>query len=394
MNPLAVNNDEIDILMTNDIVNNNDDDLNNSANLSSDDSLISIPNDVNLNFKFNEILNNDVYKALSNLATNKASGLDGLSPRLIRAAASCISQHITFIFNLSLSLGEVPAEWKLGKVIHIHKGGARDNCNNYRPISILPTLMKVFERIINDRLYSYLHTNNLLSSQQSGFRPLHSTSTTLLQVSDYILHNTDNGMLTGAVFLDLKKAFDTVHHPTLLKKLNLLGLNNVELEWFKSYLTDRRQITSINGVNSTPASIRCGVPQGSILGPLLFIIFINDLPNVITNCTTFMYADDTAIFSASKSFNDIQVTLQNDLNNVSDWLNENKLSLNIEKTKSLLFGSRKKLHGAAALDIKIRDSAIQAVDRFKYLGVCFDPSLTWSVHIDKLCVKVRIFTCM
>ena len=175
------------------------------------------------------------------------------------------------------------------------------------------------ERSVHDQLSSYLRDNNILSNQQSGFRPNHSTKTTLLDVTDYVLKGMDEGKVTGIVFLDLQKAFDTVNHRLLLKKLYNMGVQNNELAWFTSYLNDRKQATAYRGTLSSKEEINIGVPQGSILGPLLFSIFVNDLPTHLT-CKSVLYADDTALMFSSNDSNELAVNLNSNLKKVNDWL--------------------------------------------------------------------------
>ena len=186
-----------------------------------------------------------------------------------------------------------------------------------------------------DQLHEYMNSNNLLSKYQSGFRPSHSTTTAVINVTDEWLKSFDNGEITGVVMLDLKKAFDTVNFDVLIRKLMLYGADSNSNEWFTSYLQDRSHITLVNGNSSSSVPIRCGVPQGSILGPLLFIIYINDLPNHVFNCKVSRYADDTALYYSCKDANELARVINADLINVTNWLNNNKLNINIKKTEEL-----------------------------------------------------------
>ena len=210
--------------------------------------------------------------------------------------------------------------------------------NNYRPISVLSPIAKVFERTIYSQLYDYLQTNNLLSKFHSGFRKFHSTATSLLDATMEWLTNMDSSKINSVVFLDLSKAFDTVDHSILLRKLCLYGLSISTLKWFKSYLTDRLQCCFINGSLSSHKKIKCGVPQGSIFGPLLFLIYINDLPNCLQHSKPRMYADDTNITS-DKSLKKVIQSSNSDLSNIKEWLLANKLSLNAAKTEHMFIAS-------------------------------------------------------
>ena len=213
--------------------------------------------------------------------------------------------------------------------------------NNFRPISVLPVV--IFERAIHKQLYDHLVENNPLSQFQSGFRPSHSTSTALLYVSDYILKHIDQGNLTGAVLLDLSKAFDMIDHSLLKIKLTALGVRGWALAWFNNYLSGRTQSVNVNGTYSDSVVLSLGVPQGSVLDPLLFIVFVNDLPSVVHCCKIVLYAYDTALFFAARNIQTIQTALQEDLNAVGEWFSLNRLLVNCDKTTVMLFGAKKHL---------------------------------------------------
>ena len=232
-------------------------------------------------------------------------------------------------------MGIFPSEWKIARVVPLHKKGSRSFLDNYRPISILPVISKIFEKILYEQLYEYFTTNNLLSEQQFGFRRFHSTSTALLDCTDEWYVNMDRGLYNLAVFLDLKKAFDTVNHDILLAKLELYVIKNTPLMLFKSYLSDRSQQCQVNGQLSTLKYLKYGVPQSLILGPLLFLIYINDLPNCLQHSTARMFADDTNITVSGKSIKEAEVAVNADLNNIREWLLSNRLSLNLVKTEYL-----------------------------------------------------------
>jgi len=219
----------------------------------------------------------------------------------------------------------------LAKVTPIFKAGDKFHVGNYRPISVLPLLSKIIERAVHNQLYSYLTTSGLICDNQSGFRTNHSTATTLIDVQDFILKNMDSGRATGAIFLDLKKAFDCVNHSLLIEKLYSYGIKGNSLEWFRSYLTNRAQAVNINSTLSDFKNIDIGIPQGSILGPLLFIIFVNSLPDFV-NCKCTMYADDTTLLCTANDSTTLQSDLQENLLKIAEWFESNNLTLNIKKT--------------------------------------------------------------
>ena len=340
-------------------------------------------------FSLQPIEESFVVAQLKSLKTNKSIGLDKISARLLKDAVSAISPSLTKLFNLSINLHSFPSVWKCSKVIALFKSGNRDDPSNYRPISILPTISKILEKAVHIQFYEYLHVNNLLSDKQHGFRPHHSTVSALSHFADEILCNMDKGKLCGAVFLDLSKAFDTINHHTLLTKLSSVGVCNDDLAWFKSYLSSRLLSTSCGLELSDTLECNLGVPQGSILGPLLFIVYINDLPNCVPDAQVSIYADDTVLYRFSSSSSDLEANLNADLQKIGDWLINNQLTLNTSKTKVMLIGSSRKLCKIDSISIQVYDSAVERVEDFKYLGVTFSSDMTWSDHIDDLSAKVN-----
>ena len=230
----------------------------------------------------------------------------------------------SMIFNTSITTGIFPEEWKGPKVVPVFKQGDRTDLDNYRPISIIPVVAKVFERIIYDQLYAFLMDNNILSSYQSGFRSLHSTVISLLEATDDWAYHIDQGNVNAVVFLDLKKAFDAVDHSILVSKLAVYGIGGASIEWLKSYLSERNQKCFLNGSLSNNCVLSRGISQGTILGPLLFLLYINDLPNCLSHSQPLMYADDTHLTLAGNSADSIELNLNKHLSSVSEWLTLNK----------------------------------------------------------------------
>ena len=341
-----------------------------------------------LSFSLKYVTSAFVEKQLRLMKTNKAVGLDSISARLLRDAANVLASPLRDIINLSFEKGQFPSSWKCAKVTALFKEGDKSDKDNYRPISVLPTVSKVIERAVHSQLYDYLDSNNLLAVNQFGFRRARSTALALTQFTDEVLSNMDKGLVNGVVFIDLKKAFDTVDHVILLGKLKSLGLRSKNLEWFHSYLSSRYQKTVIGQASSPARKVSVGVPQGSILGPLLFAIYINELPKVLRNTTVTLFADDTAIYCSSQSARDLQTMLNQDLDRLAQWLYEHKLTLNISKSKFMLIGGPRKLNTLEEFTLIIKEKELDRVNSFKYLGVIINENLSWTDHVDYIKTKV------
>ena len=258
---------------------------------------------------------------------------------------------------------------------------------------MLPFLSRAFEKLIYNQLYDYRDKNRLLFSKQSGFRSLHSVVTCLLNCMNDWYINMDKGEYTAMVFIYLNKAFDTVDHEILLRKLTKYGIIDFENTWFASYLENRMQFCRVNGAPSNLDRINCGVPQGSCLGPLLFLIYINDLPFSLQNSQVTMFADDTTISHSSNNIDDLNDNLSRDLNYLKQWLRGNKLSLNVIKTQAMVAGSRPSLKKISEGKIQspslaIGDSQIEIFEKTKYLGIQLDQHLVWDEHTRFLRAKV------
>ena len=342
-----------------------------------------------IKFKFHSVCEDDVHKELMKLKDNTSVGLDGISSKILKMSAPVIVPYLTYIINRSLFENKFPNHWKGSEIIPIHKSGNTTSPNNFRPISILPTVSKLLERFVQRQFMAFLEENNILSPAQFGFRKKHSTVTSLVKVTDEWMKAIDEGKYTGAVFIDLKKAFDCVNHDILLCKLREIGVSEDCLPWFEDYLKGRFISTSLNSNLSTPLPISFGVPQGSILGPLLFIVFINDLFRCAANCSIQLYADDTVVYFSDDNIDNIQTKLSNDLHSIYEWMCLNKLTINFDKTVSLLIGSRHMLSRHDKLNICINGTPIQQVDHVKYLGFIVDNKLKWDIHVENLCKKAR-----
>ena len=286
----------------------------------------------NTSFSILTLGHEKVEKYLKNIDITKATGVDTIGPRLLKLAAPYISESLTFICIQSIVKSVFPKKWKEGKVTPLHKNGAKDYTNNYSPISVLPLVSKLLEKHVHDSLMAYLSSNSLSHSTQSGFWPNHSCETSLLQMINKWLDAINSSQMIGMVMIDFRKAFDLVDHTLLLKKLKYYKISEEAISWFSSYLLGRKQKVFVNNVLSESENIICGVPQGSILGPLLFLIFINDLPLEINNVLTDLDADDTTLYYIDKSQACIEQQLQTALHKLSEWCKENGMLINTTKT--------------------------------------------------------------
>ena len=329
----------------------------------------------------------EIESIILSFSNKKSVGPYSIPVRLLKTLACEISESFSLIVNDSFSTGNYPEKLKVGRVIALHKKGSTDNPSNYRPISLLSIFSKIFGKLMHKRLNDFLETNNVLHNLQFGFRKKHSTAHALISLTEKIKQTIDNGNLACGVFIDLKKAFDTVNHTILLKKLEHYGIRGVPLQWFKSYLTDRKQYVSVCGNISETLQIKCGVPQGSVLGPLLFLLYINDLAKVSEKLTFFLFADDTNIYYESSNISDIQKTVNKELNKVRKWLEANRLALNIDKTNFVIFHSPKNLYNDQ-ITIKFGGKKVSQETCVKFLGVLLDSSLSWKPHITELTKKL------
>ena len=250
-----------------------------------------IPN--NVFFKIPTLTMNNLKSTQNSLDATKATGLDGISPRILKLAGDVIAPSLLTMINMSFETGHFPDILKTAKLRPIHKSGPKTDPSNYRPISIIPILSKVIEKHVTKHLFSFLNKYSILHKSQSGFRKGHSCNTALINLVDKWLKSIDNGEIVGAVFFDLKKAFDVVDHELLLDKLSQYKFNVTSLSWIRSYLTNRSQCIVDRNITSNLKIVKSGVPQGSVFGPILFLLFINDLPLFTTDTELDIYADDT-----------------------------------------------------------------------------------------------------
>ena len=329
----------------------------------------------------------EVENIIAKLDPNKAADICGISTKLVKDGGIVMTEIITFLFNMSITQGKFPDALKNAKVVPIHKDDSRLEMSNYRPISLLPTLSKIFEKLMYARLISFFSKHNILYENQFGFQSNMSTEYAVNQVLNYIVESLEKNEIGVCIFLDFAKAFDTVNHEILLDKLEHYGIRGVALNWIKNYLNNRMQCTEIGDTQSELELIKCGVPQGSVLGPLLFLIYINDIVNSSKLFKFTLFADDTSLYYSCKNTNNLENVINCELAKISDWLSANRLSLNVAKSK-LLYFTNKNRNALKDIVIKINGESLNEVDSAKYLGVYMDNKLSWNVHTNN--IKLRL----
>ena len=337
-------------------------------------------------FIITHISNEEVLDVINNLES-KSTGPQSIPVDLLKLIADLIVLPLCKIINQSFSSGIFPDALKICKVVPIHKGGSMEDLNNYRPISLLSIFDKIIEKLMHKRLYNFLEVHNILFKNQFGFRKNNSTSFALIQITEKIKETIDNKKFGCGIFIDLRKAFDTVNHKILLRKLKHYGIRGYALDWFGSYLSNREQYVFHNGVSSKLQPITCGVPQGSVLGPLLFLLYINDLPNISNILQFYLFADDTNIYYEAENLDILESVINKELKKLHTWLIVNRLSLNIDKTNFVIFHPYNKPL-IKKITLKIYKKAISEKDQVKYLGITIDSTLTWRNHIDNVSTKV------
>lgn len=321
----------------------------------------------------------EVYSAILNLK-NTSSGRDNISAYHLKLVASSVSEPLCNVINLVFKSGIFPESLKKAKLIPVFKKGNKSQVSNYRPISILSSISKLIEKLFLTRLHKYLAKYNLLNPFQFGFRPGSSTSLALIALTDFIRSSIDKGKFIGSVFLDFTKAFDTINHTILFAKLESLGITGPALTLIKSYLHNREQSVYVGGVFSESKLFNQGVPQGSILGPLLFCIYINDLPDYLELSNTVLYADDTTISVSDTSITSLLFKLNNELERVVEWCKTNHLILNPIKSQFMLFKSNHRLLSCVP-QVTVNNHLITATNCVSFLGIKLDSNLKFTHHI-------------
>ena len=334
----------------------------------------------------------EVSQLISGLKPKTSSGYDNISNKLLKQLHPVIIVPLTEIINRSLNEGCFPDSMKVADTIPLYKAKERDNTSNYRPISLLLTLSKILVKIVHKRTVSFLDSNNIIYNSQYGFREKHSTTDAVMELTTEIIKAKENHQKTISVFLDLSKAFDTLDPKILLAKMEIYGIRGIVHKWFMSYLTNRqlrvkcRVSSEPNNQYSDLYDVEFGTPQGSCLGPLLFLLFTNDLYQNIEHCSAILFADDTTIYKSHRNVRYLKWCIEEDLKTISDWFKANKLSLNLNKTVYVFFGNSK---NEVKPVLEINNIILKPSKIAKFLGLWLDEDLNWNTHITKLINKIK-----
>ena len=328
----------------------------------------------------------EVINIVSKFKNGKSPGFDGVLCVLVKSVIHILCYPLCDIINLSLNTGIVPDKLKIAKVIPVYKKGSKDDLSNYRPISILPFFSKILEKCVYIRVHKFLEKCNIITPKQFGFRAGYSTSYAIIELIRKVSNALDNKEIMIGLFLDLSKAFDSLDHTILLNKLECYGFRGIAMEWFKSYISNRKQYVVFDKYESQAMTVRCGVPQGSILGPLLFLLYVNDICNVSKVLELILFADDTSVFMSHQDITVLQNRFNTEFDKLVDWLYDNKLVLNIKKTNFMTFTN--KHIDITQVKVKVKDSFIDQVIHTTFLGITIDNKLTWKEHTGVICNKI------
>jgi hypothetical protein len=344
----------------------------------------------NSSFQFAKITPLDVIKTIDSLKPKSSRGVDMISNRILKATKHELASSLTLIINQCLEKGVFPDPLKFAKVVPIFKKGQDSLFTNYRPVSILPSISKIFEKIMHKQMYSYFDDNRLFYQSQYGFRAKHSTELAVSELLDKVINDLDKGETPISIFLDMSKAFDTINHDILLYKLRYYGFNDTAIKLLQSYLKNRYQYVDLNGTCSEKLIITTGVPQGSILGPLLFIIYMNDIHKLDSCLKPILYADDTTLSATLNQFQseerEIQSHINDELHKFYEWMQLNQLSLNCSKSTAMLFHMPNRRIQYPR--IEINGCLINFVKEFNFLGIVLTENLKWKAHVDYISKKI------
>ena len=339
-------------------------------------------------FNFAVIEPNFILKCLQNLPDKKGVDVLGMDNHLLKLSAPIISPLLAYLFNLSILTCTVLRDWKKASVTPIYKGTwSKSNPGNFRPISLISTTGKIFESVVKVQLVDYFDRCSLISHNQSAYLHGRSTQTARHTVIDELAVNVNNNLISAVCALDMAKGFDCIPHKILLYKLRYYGFSDSSVKWFESYLSGRSQIVKYGSNHSSELLVPMGVPQGSILGPLLFILYVNDLNSIFENCNCKMYADDTTLYCKASSLTEAKMILQTNYNLAQDWLHNNQLTVNASKSAVILVGNIAKFSDVT-FTVMQNNVLLPVVNESKLLGIVIDEKLSWKSHLEHVSARV------
>lgn len=335
----------------------------------------------------NPTCENEVITTFNLLKNSNVCDVDDIQLKPVKYTLDIIAAPLAHIYNLAITTGNFPQRMQLSKVIVLHKGGDQNNFSNYRPISILPVFSKALEKIIHGRIENFASKFDLITSAQYGFRKGRSAELALLNQKEIILKAFEEKQFIAGVYVDFSKAFDRLNHITLLKKLELYGIRGIPLQLLSTYLNFRKQAVVIGDSLSSFKSVNAGVPQGSILGPLLFNFYINDIIKISAKPTFVIYADDTTILFRNSSTTTLHLEINDCLDKLHSWSRLNSLEINVNKTKAILFSPKQ---SSAVLEgsLLLGNNIVEVVDSVKALGVHFHKNMSWDLHINHVISRI------
>ena len=334
------------------------------------------------------VTESEIINCAKELKVGKSAGYDNIDPTFVKKTIFLYTKHLCCLFNESFISGTIPDQLKIAKVVPIYKSKGKECLDNYRPISILPVFSKILEKLVYRRLIDYIDKNNILFSKQFGFRQKYSTSMALIEFMNYVSRAIESKLVSIGIFLDLSKAFDSVNHSYLLQKLSFYGIRGISLNWFENYLNNRKQFVIIDQQSSDLCNVVTGIPQGSILGPPLFLLFINDLHYASSKLSFILFADDTNMFLSGKSVQQLNRDSKTELEKVSCWFYANKLKVNMTKTNYMVFKGRNINFDVDELHVQLNDEYLSRVCSTKFLGIYVDEGLNWKPRVNHIASKI------
>jgi hypothetical protein len=332
----------------------------------------------------------DLKSALA-IMKNTGGGESGITTSILKDSAEVIADRFIDLINCSLTYGKFPEEWKTSVIIPLQKVSKTKKCEEFRPINTVPVYEKLLEIVVKEQITLHCNVNNLIASEQSGFRNDHSCETAIISICDKWFSEIENKNIVVAVFLDLKRAFETIDRQILIEKLQYqYNITGTVLEWFKSYLSNRKQKVKYGDILSDDILVEYGVPQGTVLGPLLFNLYVNDIVKHVKYCNISMFADDTMLYKSGKNIENIITEINEDLMSIYHYLCSNSLSVNVNKSKYIIFQNRYSQSeiNNIGMTVQINKIVLERVNEIKYLGVIFDHKLSFHSHIQYVLNKM------